>query len=379
LWEISALSGRISILNHPREDIIMAIHYRVELNPLTKPASYRLRFVPQGTAGYDEVAARVALKNPGSSAEQIKTHLRSAMEEIQAMLLEGLQVTLEETMIFRPAFTARLAAPDAPLPPMEELLGINISASQPYVKEIQADAALAREPWTEKIPAIQAAADTSTGLNNVLNPAGVLRLTGSNLAFDWQSPNNSCVLAGTQSGSAAQTQFASISDTEVLLVPHVPAQAHPWNNEYTVAITTQYTEHGSVRTGAYSSRLRAPLTVDRLSHPHPQETGILTGSAAAPYVVVTAGSLTADTRLRVQVEHNVQDDILAFKLIDMRDGGAAGMIVPATGNGAFVLPGFSGSAVSSLSIRVDNYPALKTLVSNDYDGRLVDVLDVRVG
>lgn len=54
------------------------------------------------------------------------------------LLLEGLQVTLEETMIFRPAFTARLAAPDAPLPSMEELLGINISASQPFVKDVQA-------------------------------------------------------------------------------------------------------------------------------------------------------------------------------------------------------------------------------------------------
>uniref|UniRef100_UPI0040559F65 hypothetical protein n=1 Tax=Candidatus Electronema sp. TaxID=2698783 RepID=UPI0040559F65 len=357
----------------------MAIRYRVEQNPLTKPASYRLRFLPQGTAGYDEVAARVALKNPGSSAEQIRNHLRSAMEEIQAMLLEGLQVTLEDALIFRPAFHARLASPDAPLPPMEELLGINISASQPFAKAMQAAAALIREPWTEKIPAIQAAADTVTGLSNVLNPAGVLRLTGSNLAFDWQAPDNSCVLAGTESGSAAQTQFASISDSEVLLVPHIPAQAHPWNNEYTVAITTRYTEHGSIRTGAYSGRLRTPLTVPELSHPHPPETGILTDSAAAPYVLVTAGSLTADTRLRVQVEHNVQDDILAFKLIDMRDGGAQGMIVPATGNGEFTLPGFSGSAVSSLSIKVENYAALKTLVVNEYDGRLVDVLDVKMG
>lgn len=357
---------------------MQGIHYRVERNPLTKPVSYRLRFLPQGIGGYDEVAARVALKNPGSSAEQIKTHLRSSMEEILAMLLEGLQVTLEDTMIFRPSFTARLTSPDASLPPIEELLGINISASQPFVKDLQAAANLVREAWTEKIPAIQAAADTTTGLNNVLNPDGVLRLTGSNLSFDWQSPNNSCVLAGTESGSAAQTQFAKVSDSEILLVPHVPAQAQPWNNEYTVSITTQYTEHGSIRTGAYGGRLRTPLTVPELSHPHPPETGILTNNAAAPYVVITASSLTADTRLRVQVEHNVQDDILAFKLIDMQDGGAQGMIVPATGNGEFVLPGFSGSAVSSLSIRVDNYAALKTLVSNDYNGRLVDILDVKI-
>ena len=34
-----------------------------------------------------------------------------------------------------------------------------------------------REPWTEKMPAILAAADTATGLSNVLNPDGVLRLT----------------------------------------------------------------------------------------------------------------------------------------------------------------------------------------------------------
>ena len=40
---------------------------------------------------------------------------------------------------------------------------------------------------------------------------------------------------------------------------------------------------------------------------------------------------------------------------------------------------FSGSAVSSLSIQVDDYPALKTLVVNDYDVRLVDVLDVKRG
>jgi len=362
-----------------RKDIIMAIHYRVELNPLTKPASYRLRFVPQGTAGYDEVAARVALKNPGSSAEQIKNHLRSALEEMQAMMLEGLQVTLEDAMSIRPAFSGRLDAPDAPLPPIEELLGINISASRPYVKDMQAAASLVRDAWTEKIPALQAAADTTTGLNNVLNPAGVLRLTGSNLAFDWQSPNNRCVLAGTESGSAAQTQFASISDTEVLLVPHIPAQAHTWNNEYTAAITTQYTEHGSIRTGTYSGRLRTPLTVPDLNHEAPPETGMLTGNAAAPYVVVTAGSLTADTRLRVQVEHNVQDDMLAFKLIDMRDGGAEGMIVAATGNGVFELPGFSGSAVSSLSIRVDDYAALKALVVNDYAGRLVDIVDMQRG
>ena len=37
-----------------------------------------------------------------------------------------------------------------------------------------------------------------------------------------------------------------------------------------------------------------------------------------------------------------------------------------------------GSAVSSLSLRVNNYAALASLVRNSYAGRLVDILDVKV-
>ncbi len=42
------------------------------------------------------------------------------------------------------------------------------------------------------------------------------------------------------------------------------------------------------------------------------------------------------------------------------------------------LPGFAGSAVSSLTI-VNNYTALWEILRNDYQGRLVDILDVKVG
>ncbi|MCI5132217.1 MAG: hypothetical protein D3904_12020, partial [Candidatus Electrothrix sp. EH2] len=90
----------------------MAIRYRIERNPLTKLGTWRLRFMPQGTAGYGEVAERVALKNPGSSAEQIKKLLQSGMEEILGLLLEGIQVTLEDNLTFRPSFHARLTTPD---------------------------------------------------------------------------------------------------------------------------------------------------------------------------------------------------------------------------------------------------------------------------
>ncbi len=353
------------------------VPYRVEPNPLTKPASYKLRFLPKQTVGYDELAAAVA-KDNGLSVEQARAFLQSAVKNITEMLCNGIQVTLEDAFTFCPSLGGRLNSPDDPLPPVSELLRISVSASRPLVQYVQQNVTLVRVATEQKAPSILSAADTALLLNNVLNPDGVLRLTGSNLAFDRSSPDCGCIIAGTESGSTAQTQFAGISDGEVLLVPHIPAQSHPWNNEYTVSITTRYTEHGSLRSGTYGRKLRSPLTAVNLSHPNPPETGILTGSAAAPYVSITACTISASERLRIQVDANVQENQLSFRLIALSNGGAVGGMVPVTANGEFTLPGFAGSAVSSLQIRVNDYAALRTMIRNDYDGRLVDILDLEV-
>ncbi|WP_420208532.1 HU family DNA-binding protein [Candidatus Electronema sp. JC] len=91
------------------------VQYRVEPNPLTKPVSYKLRFMPKQTAGYDELAAAVA-KETGQSAEQAKAFLQSAVRNIKQMLGNGMQVTLEEAF----TFAARLNS---------------ISASRPFVQD----------------------------------------------------------------------------------------------------------------------------------------------------------------------------------------------------------------------------------------------------
>jgi hypothetical protein len=41
-------------------------------------------------------------------------------------------------------------------------------------------------------------------------------------------------------------------------------------------------------------------------------------------------------------------------------------MVPATQNGEYTLPGFAGSAVSALEIRINDYDGLKTMIRNDY-------------
>jgi hypothetical protein len=49
--------------------------------------------------------------------------------------LKPKKVTLEEAFTFAPSFHASLASPeDDPLPPMDELLRISISATRPFVQ-----------------------------------------------------------------------------------------------------------------------------------------------------------------------------------------------------------------------------------------------------
>lgn len=69
---------------------------------------------------------------------------------------------------------------------------------------------------------------------------------------------------------------------------------------------------------------------------------------------------------------------LLFSLLDMEENGKAGAVVTVTANGAYTLPGFAGSAVSSMDISVDNFADLVKMARNVYSGRVVDVLEVRV-
>lgn len=47
----------------------------------------------------------------------------------------------------------------------------------------------------------------------------------------------------------------------ILVVPDIPEPEKSWNNEYTLSISTHYTENGTLRTGTYKRMLRSPLQV----------------------------------------------------------------------------------------------------------------------
>jgi len=142
-----------------------------------------------------------------------------------------------------------------------------------------------------------------------------------------------------------------------------------------ISISTQYTEHGTLRTGTYPRRLRTPLPVQLPVGGHAP--GILTGNAAAPLARVTHCTASADERLRIAAVLDVRTGVLYLNLLDMQEHGQAGPAVAVTSNGNCTLNGFAGSAVTEMTVAVDNFAALVSLVRNGYPSRLVDILEIQ--
>lgn len=229
---------------------------------------------------------------------------------------------------------------------------------------------------SEKLPQINTAEDTVLKLADVLHADGALRLKGTDIFFDSELYGGECVIAGTRSGSTIQTRFVSTSDSEVVVLPSIPSQPEPWQNEYTVSISTRYTEHGTLRTGTYRRKLRTPLVISNVTH-HP-DAGILSGAGAAPFARITDGAASASLMLRIQAALDIGDGHIELRLLDMKEGGKTGAPVRVTANGAFTLNSWEGASVTNLKVAVENFAGLAGFIRSGYAGRLVDVLDVRV-
>ena len=353
----------------------MAIQYTIEVNRLTTPHSYRIRFVPRNFAGREDIAADIALRHPNFSKNDILSLLHTEDEVIALRLLNGEQVTKEGFCSWFPSFTGRLENPDDPIPPLEECLQINVRVSPPYSEHIRQEGHAERVATTDKLPVITSAEDQILGLKNVLRADGLLRITGNDLFFDRKDGQPHCMIEGSNNGSAVQTRLGTVTNSEITMMPDVPSQTQPWHNEYRLSVTTHYTEHGTPRTGIYKQMLRTMLGVNIGSN-----SGILSSSGTVPLVTVTGGVLAAEgARLRIQVIYNAMDDELRFSLLDMEEGGKAGDEVRATANGSYTLLGWPDCDVTSLEVTVASYNKLLALVRNSYGNRLVDILDVSMG
>jgi hypothetical protein len=355
------------------EENMATVQWRPEVNALTTPQSYRAIHMPRKVIGSSELAASIAQKHPEWNTEMVQMVISEMMDEIKAALINGNQVTIANAFTFRLSFNARLSAPDAPLPPAEESVRVRVTASRPFVETVQQAAQLERLPMIEKLPLVNTAEDTVLGLNDVLNSQGLLRLRGTDLAFNPAQAGCRCVIEGTRNGRIAQTRFGLISNSEVSLLPDIPAQDNPWNNEYILSISTKYTENGTLRTGVYRRRLRSPLTVTQ-----GEQTGILTDRSSNPHVTVTSVTLTgAGESVRAQAVLDLRDGFLLLNLLDMQQGGRQGEAVKVTANGPVVLQGFAGSQVTDMHLTVNSFTQLVSMIRSSYSGRLVDVLLVR--
>ena len=350
------------------------VQWKPEVNALTTPQSWRPRHVPRNVINEDDLAAEIAQMLPNYNEDAARAIIDALVERIQTHLINGNQITLRNVLTCRISLSGRLNSPDAPLPPLEESLSVQITASRPFLDTIRQSVQLERLPMSKKLPLVTSAEDTVLKLNDVLNPTGALRLTGSDLAFNQSDTDEGCVLEGTRNGRLEQKRFISVSDAAITFMPDIPVQNNPWNNEYILSVSAQYTEHGTLRTGIYERRLRSPLTVTLGT-----DAGILTDRSSAPHVTVTGGSLGENETVRIQAVLDLREGSLAFNLLDMTEGGRAGAAVQVTANGAYVLPGFSGSALSSLNVTVNAFTQLVKMIRNYYAGRLVDVLELKQG
>lgn len=261
----------------------MSIQCKPVSNALTTPRTHTLRFVPRNTANEQNLAADIHRNQPNFSPEAVETILQAEDEAILERLLNGEQVTKHGSFSWYITFTGKLENADDPTPPLEECLHIDVRISQNFLERLRQAAHIERLPVTEKLPVITAAEDTVLDLRDVLRSDGMLLITGHDLAFDRQDPASHCLIEGTRSGSAVQSRVGTVTNTEIVLMPDVPSQDDPWNNEYRLSVTTHYTEHGTPRTGIYKRLLRTPLTVSLTGGGGPPiNIGILTGNAAAP-------------------------------------------------------------------------------------------------
>ncbi|MCI5180547.1 MAG: hypothetical protein D3911_14750, partial [Candidatus Electrothrix sp. AW3_4] len=234
------------------------VQWRPERNALTTPETYIARYIPKGVVGYAQLATGYVQKHPTCDQELAEDVMEGMTEEILEQLINGYQVTLKNGFTFRLSFTGRLKHPDDPLSSVEEILQVRIYASHPFVERLRQSVTLERLPPSEKLPLITSTVDTVRKLDDFLNPIGALRLTGNDLYFDWEDHGGECVLEGTRSGRTVQTRFVQVTAGEVTFLPDIPTQDNPWNNEYRLSISTHYTEHGTLRTGIYSRKLRTP-------------------------------------------------------------------------------------------------------------------------
>ncbi|MGX9727441.1 MAG: hypothetical protein ACTFAK_09020 [Candidatus Electronema sp. VV] len=111
------------------------IQCRLEVNALTVPQSYKIRFVPRDSMDTDGIAAAMAAENPNYSVEDNKTMLANLVRVIQKNLINGTQSTVDGAFTFGFSFTGRLDNPDDPLPPVEEMLHVDSTSSRPFSRK----------------------------------------------------------------------------------------------------------------------------------------------------------------------------------------------------------------------------------------------------
>ncbi|WP_417916935.1 hypothetical protein [Candidatus Electronema sp. JC] len=86
------------------------IQWRPEINAMTTPQSYWIRFIPRNVLGKADMAARMAKVLPNYTEEEFRTFIDLHNQLIAESLTNGEQVTEENAFTYSLSFTGKLAA-----------------------------------------------------------------------------------------------------------------------------------------------------------------------------------------------------------------------------------------------------------------------------
>jgi hypothetical protein len=358
----------------PRRQIMATIQWRPESNPLTNPKSYKARILHRVTMDYAAVAEAISARNPNFSAIAVETILRELREEVRIQLNNGNAVALKDFCSFRTSANVRLETASSPMPSPGTSLMTVISASRTLRDDVRQGASYEKLPAEEKSPVITEFMNTMLGLPNVLDSNGYLAVVkGSNILIGPGIAGSKMTIEGTQSGSTVQTDFAERTPAKISFSTMIPSQAFAWNNEYTVSITTRYTENGSLRVSTYSQYLRQSMDYTIGSLPR----GVLSSTTATAIVDITAYSGATQT-VRLCADVNSQDDTLRIWMADMTANGEVGNSVIINDDTGYTIDGYPGALITSIGIETIDWAALKTLVKTKYAGRMYDIVRLTV-
>lgn len=334
------------------------VQYDVYKNSLTIPPTFYPKVNPRATLNLAYICQEINKSVESYPVDVIKAILETFILVVKEEVSSGNKCKLEGFASFRPKLSGSMATSDASLP--TNAFSIEIVPATPLQTELRQMASLERLSIRVKTPEVASAFDSSTNiLNHVRNGYGFV-INGSNLGWD-QSDAELGVFMTSSAGTLQQTSVAFNQPSKAIVVPALSGIAPP-NVEWELSVKNRYTENGQVRTGTYTTKIRAENVVSDGT----TDEVFAIGAAAGPATLDYTG---AQVDCQIELAVNPSTGALKGRIGDI--AGTFGPYVEISEIAAYTLTGLA----SDVTLNVNDYDTLLANVKS-YGNYMKEVCDL---